>query len=427
MAGQLRSKVGFVVSEASGALGDLGTLLPILVSLGRTGQISLTSSLVFGGAFNIITALLYNVPMCVQPMKAISASALASNLSQAEIVSAGMTVSAVVLFLGATGLINVVNKYIPLPLVRGIQLGAGLALFIKGAESVLKASPFYFGGYSWMDNYLVAMLSFMLVMVLYRSKVNPAALILFAIGIAFAAVRMTGTGLPLPKTGLVFPAPAAPSWSQFVSGMLNAGLGQLPLTLLNSVIAVSKLADDLYPTRNHPVASVTSVAVCVGLMNLTSAWFGCVPYCHGSGGLAAQYRFGARTGISITGLGIAKILFGLLFGSSLVLLFQTIPNSILGVMLVIAGLELSACVRDIGVNATPDERSDDYTIMLVTAGGILGFKNDGVGFLMGVAAFFLVRVSRALDNGEKVSLATFVCQDNTATAKSPSADTIVVV
>jgi len=31
-------------------------------------------------------------------------------------------------------------------------------------------------------------------------------------------------------------------------------------------------------------------------MNLTSVPFGGFPMCHGSGGLAAQYRFGARTG-----------------------------------------------------------------------------------------------------------------------------------
>ncbi|KAJ1954439.1 hypothetical protein IWQ62_005757, partial [Dispira parvispora] len=56
-------------SEVSGGLGDLGTLIPILVSLSVTGQVSLTSSLFFGGLWNIITGFQFRIPMCVQPMK----------------------------------------------------------------------------------------------------------------------------------------------------------------------------------------------------------------------------------------------------------------------------------------------------------------------------------------------------------------------
>ena len=38
-----------------------------------------------------------------------------------------------------------------------------------------------------------------------------------------------------------------PSWAQFRAGVAAAGLPQLPLTLLNSVLAVSQLAGHLYP------------------------------------------------------------------------------------------------------------------------------------------------------------------------------------
>lgn len=61
-----------ITSELSGAFGDLGTLLPILVSLGITGQISIPASLLMGGIFNILTGLYYDIPMCVQPMKSIA-------------------------------------------------------------------------------------------------------------------------------------------------------------------------------------------------------------------------------------------------------------------------------------------------------------------------------------------------------------------
>jgi len=60
---------GFRLSEFSGSLGDLGTLLPIMLSLSLTGQVDLTASLIFGGIWNILTGLTFRLPMCVQPMK----------------------------------------------------------------------------------------------------------------------------------------------------------------------------------------------------------------------------------------------------------------------------------------------------------------------------------------------------------------------
>ncbi|MCF7643722.1 putative sulfate/molybdate transporter, partial [Acinetobacter johnsonii] len=81
-------------------------------------------------------------------------------------------------------------------------------------------------------------------------------------------------------------------------------IGQLPLTTLNSIIAVSALAADLLP--DLPTPSVTSIGLSVALMNLTGTWFGAMPVCHGAGGLAAQFRFGARSGASVILLGLLK-------------------------------------------------------------------------------------------------------------------------
>ena len=83
------------------------------------------------------------------------------------------------------------------------------------------------------------------------------------------------------------------------------------------------------------------MAVSVGLMNLVCSPFGGIPMCHGSGGLAAQYRFGARTGGSVVILGLAKIAVGFAFGGALLGLLGAYPYGILGPMLVFAGIELA--------------------------------------------------------------------------------------
>ena len=71
------------------------------------------------------------------------------------------------------------------------------------------------------------------------------------------------------------------------AGIILTGIPQLPLTTLNSVVAVCQLSADLFPAR--PVQPKL-VSVSVGLMNMMGAWFGAMPCCHGAGGLAAQVR-----------------------------------------------------------------------------------------------------------------------------------------
>lgn len=55
--------------ELAGALGDLGTLLPLMIVLAINGSISLSTTLVFSGVFNLATGVFFGVPLPVQPMK----------------------------------------------------------------------------------------------------------------------------------------------------------------------------------------------------------------------------------------------------------------------------------------------------------------------------------------------------------------------
>lgn len=57
------------LAEMSGALGDLGTLLPLMIALARQGSINLSATLVFSGVFNIVTGVVFGIPLPVQPMK----------------------------------------------------------------------------------------------------------------------------------------------------------------------------------------------------------------------------------------------------------------------------------------------------------------------------------------------------------------------
>ena len=371
--------------EVAGSLGDLGTFLPLLVGMAAQNGLDFATALFFAGFFNLVTGLTFSIPMAVQPMKAIAAVALTEGLTPGEIVAAGATVSAVVLALGLTGLIDQLNRLVPRSVVRGLQLALGLSLLMKGMQMVA-------GTQTWLawDSCTTGLVAAVVVLLLFFSRTIPAALLLFGAGLAIAVGTQPEllAGLSWSPT---LPGWRPPSWDEFVSAFPKAALPQIPLTTLNSVVAVCVLWVVLFPDRP---ATPRRVAVSVGLMNLVSCWFGAMPMCHGAGGLAGQYRFGARTNGSILFLGLVKMLLAVGLGASLMGLCQSFPASILGVMLAFAGLELALTCRD------QTSRPAAFT-MLLTAGACLGLGNVAIGFLLGWGLAWCVRLQLFhLDEGE---------------------------
>ena len=379
------------LAELSGSLGDLGTFLPIVIALAEGGQISLSTTLVFSGLFNILTGVFFGIPLPVQPMKAIAAVAILNDLSAGQVASAGIFVSACILVFSVTGLLRWFANVIPVPVVKGIQVGAGLSLVIAAGGKALGELSWL--APDWSDNYILLVLAF--IALLWSTKVStrfPYALIITLVGLVFAGIQITRYHESIPAFSAWRPKVAFPTKRDWSSGILDAGIGQLPLTTLNSVIAVVYLAADLFPETE--TTSVTSIGLSVAAMNLSCCWLGAMPMCHGSGGLAAQYRFGARSGASIIVLGVSKLLLGLIFGDSLVAILHRFPTAFLTIMVIAAGLELASVgeslntdrARDFKENSQPrDEaleavRKERWTVMLVTAGFLIAFKNDGIGF-----------------------------------------------
>jgi MFS superfamily sulfate permease-like transporter len=389
------------LSELSGALGDIGTLLPIMIALTLTHSISISSTLVFTGLSNILTGVLFGIPLPVQPMKAIAAIAIAQGYTIRENMAAGLTVAAIVLILSITGLLNWFSKVIPIPVVKGIQVGAGLSLVLSAGSSLLQ--PLHWTGPSWADNYLWALLAFFLLLAttaLGGSRFRiPYALLIVVLGLILGGITLGQHHHSLQHPSIWHPHIYVPHGRYFWT-TLSASLGQLPLTTLNSIIAVSHLSGDLLPELPEP--SPTALGISVACMNLVSCWFGSMPACHGSGGLAGQYRFGARSGASIIILGVVKLILGLSVGEALFALLREFPKGLLGVMVIAAGVELAkvgeslnAGARDLWEESSGDggrkqrelgeeERRERWSVMLVTVAGLLAFRNDAIGFLAGL-------------------------------------------
>ena len=382
--------------ELAGSLGDLGLFVPLLLALSTQCGLDFATGLFFAGLFNLLTGLLFTVPIPVQPMKVIAAVALTQGLTVHQLVAAGMIVSVLVGLIGWLGWADGLTRLVPWSVIRGLQLAIGLMLASRGLQMVADTGQWF----GW-DSYLVGLGCGLLVLLPPLARRVPAALVLLAIGLGLALAQRPEL-LGTLELGLTLPAWSPPTWADFAVALPDAALPQLPLTLLNSVIAVCVLSGDLFPSR---ALNPRAVAMSVGAMNLLGGWFAAMPMCHGAGGLAGQYRFGARTNGAILMLGAVKLLLAVALGASLMPWCQAFPASILGVLLLFASVELASVCRDQTAKA-------DATVMLVTAAVGLGLNQ----LLLGLA------VGLVLAWGQRAGLLTLTPPDDTATAPRSHTD-----
>jgi Molybdate transporter of MFS superfamily len=321
----------FVLSlrELSGALGDLGTLLPLM--LGSIAVVGLAPLPVLAGfaIFYIATAAWYRLPIPVQPMKAVAVVLLTAELSPAALAASGVMLGGALLLLGLTGWITRLARIVPQSVLAGLQLGLGLALALLSLD-LMATAP------------LLATLTVGLLLGLLLVPHAPAALIALVAALLLAPLLgAEGTGL----TTVAPPLPLAwPSAADLEDAFSLLVLPQLSLTFTNAVLLTALVAGDYFGER---AAHVTPrrLSVSSGLANLLLTPLGALPMCHGAGGLAAHYRFGARSGTAPLLLGLALLAVALLPGGLGLALLAAIPAAALGALLVVAAGELALSRR----------------------------------------------------------------------------------
>ena len=80
--------IRFDRNEVSGAFGDFGTSLPLIVGMIAAAQLDATSVLVAFGALQIVTGLVYRMPIPAQHLKAVAANVIAQKVG-ADVASGG--------------------------------------------------------------------------------------------------------------------------------------------------------------------------------------------------------------------------------------------------------------------------------------------------------------------------------------------------
>ncbi len=323
--------------EFAGAFGDLGTDLPLLVGVVLATGMNPTTAFVVFGFLQIASGVVYRLPMPVQPLKAMAAIAITGHLAPSLLAAGGLSLGVVMLLLAFTGALSWIARVVPKPVVRGIQLGLGLQLTRLALTRFIPSG----GPTGW----LLAVLALALILWLRENRHIPAALVVIALGFAVAAISWPAN-VPLP-VGLHVPVLPTrwPTGDEFTQAVLLLALPQLALSLGNSVLATRQVVEDLFPDR--PPLSVRRIGITYGLMNLIAAPLGGLPVCHGSGGIAGHYAFGARTGGSAVFYGIFLVSAGLFLVGSPEAFQRLFPGPILGALLLVEATAMMLLMRDL--------------------------------------------------------------------------------
>jgi SulP family sulfate permease len=383
--------------ELAGSLGDLGTLLPIAIAMVRVNGLDALGLFLSIGLFYILSGIYFGVTVPVQPMKVIGAYAIATSVSASQIWASSLLMGLFLLVVGLSGLIEVIRKVTPKSVIRGVQLSTGALLIAGGIKFMIGTSAFqaiqqsaepYLGVQAIGPlpvGMVVGVIGGVLTLLLLDNRKFPAGLIVVLGGLL--AGWLLGARVELAGEGVGFNLPrilpvALPGQAEFTFALFALALPQLPMTIGNAVLAYTDLSKSYFGDRSSKVTN-RNACLSMALANFLSCCLGGMPLCHGAGGLAAHYRFGARTAGSNLIIGLIFVVLAVVLGDRILSLLNLLPMAVLGILLVFAGSQLALTVMDL------DNRKEYFVAILIL--GITLASNLAAGFVVGIAAEHMLR------------------------------------
>jgi MFS superfamily sulfate permease-like transporter len=328
-------RVHFDRNELAGSFGDIGTDLPLIAGIILATGLDAGGVFIVFGLLQIATGMIYGLPMPMQPLKAMAVIVITQKIAGSVLLGAGLAIGVTMLVLTLTGALTLLAKWIPRCVVRGVQFGLGLSLASLALGRYVPSMG--------STGYLLAGAGLLTILLLWGNRRIPAGLIVIALGVVYAAATDLRIGTIAEGFGLSIPTFHLPGMQDILTGFVILALPQIPLSLSNSVIATEQTIRDLFPGRR---VSLKKIGATYGIVNLVAPLLGGIPVCHGCGGLAGHYAFGARSGGSVVIYGSFFLTVGLFFATPLDEVLKAFPLPILGIVLLFEALTLLVLVRD---------------------------------------------------------------------------------
>lgn len=317
-----------------GAFGDTGIFIPLSLGMIIICGLSPTSVFLPAGLLYLIAGWYYKIPFPVQPLKAVAAIALVNGLRPELIATSAYLMSALMLIVLLCDFTKYLDKIFSKPIVRGIQFGLGILLIKSGINLILKGEVIT--------------------------------------GVLLPEVPFSGFSLGSNSMSFF-----VPSWNEIATAFVVLLIPQIPLTFGNSMVATADLAKDYFGKRAKKV-TYKSLAGTISLGNFLAGLVGGMPVCHGSGGLTAHYRFGARTARANLIIGSTFLAIALLFAKMSPHFLREVPLYVFGTALVFIGVFHAFLARDM-------TKEKDIIIVAVMGLVTLFYKNLTLALFAGLA------------------------------------------
>lgn len=355
----------FNIRELAGSMGNLGTLLPFAIGYIVVCGLDPAGLLIMIGLAHIVTGLVFKIPLPVEPMKVIAVVAIAQQWTPSMVYAAGVVMGIIWLLFYAVGVIRWIEKVTPESVVAGIQTALGLLLVVKAYEMV-------------SEGWVLGLLSVGIVLLFRNNRYMPASVLLVFIGMVIVYLKGDFTQVSAPAFAM--PQFASFTLHELWQVLLLAGFAQIPLTITNATIATSSLIKSYWPQNKTGSKQLT---ISHGIKNTLLPLLGSMPLCHGAGGVASKYYYGARTGGANIIEGVIQVCCGLFFSVTIVGLLAWFPMAIVGGMMCMVGIEL--------MKPAWNSKIDRELIPLLAT--ILGavLVNMALGFLAGLLAHYGIR------------------------------------
>jgi SulP family sulfate permease len=364
----------FKLSEWSGAVGDIGTTLPIAFVLIVFNGFPPERIFFLWGIIYIVTGGYFKVPVSVQPLKAMAVIAIANGCTPEILSSTAVFYGILLIILSTSGILKWLQKWFSDALIKGIQLGIGLILAKKAVHLLINNGLLlYFSDTSSFISIVLVILVMIILWYFQFRKTIPAIipiLIISTIIVIIFGVKPDFYGFSGTPILLQFP-----NKSMFLDVLLLLIIPQLPLTLGNAVFAASDSCKSLWGSQSRRV-SPRGLGISMGLSNVVIGFLGGFPICHGAGGIGAHAQFGGKTGGTTIILGILFVLLAIIPNTS-VLLFL-IPIPVLAALLLFDSARMMMFIKKLS-------NTSEMIIAIIVGSVALISNNLTIAFMIGLS------------------------------------------
>jgi SulP family sulfate permease len=321
----------------------LGVFVPLVAALVLVNGLDPGAILMGAGVLVLAAGFVFRIPFPVQPLKALTALAVAQAMSAGTIHAAGIEIGLILAVLAVSGFADRLSHLFTRPVIRSLQFAVG-TLLVLTAFRLATDPPAIFEDPpdpAWG----VALAAVTLLVVAGAVATRRYVLVggLFAVGVVIGlVVAPVDFGEVAPR----LPDLVLPDWSVAGTAFVLLVIPQLPLTYGNAIVGVSDLAHEQFGAQARRVTP-GRVALSCGLGNLAAAVIGGMPMCHGSSGFTAHVRLGARHAAMNLILGSTFLIIGVVFGDQVLALFGLLPVWALSGFLAYAGVRHAGLVIDL--------------------------------------------------------------------------------